>query len=76
MKYPHEVAQMHSLAAALTSLWRIAFSDAEAVVEYREDIDCLSLRSEALAKIANTAGDNARGAVVDFVNQTIVPLAR
>ena len=76
MKYPHEIEQMHSLAAALTSLWRIAFNDASAAVEYREDIDCLALRSEAMTKIANTAGDNARGAVADFVAQTIVPLTR
>ena len=71
MKYPHEIERMKSVAAALTSLWRIAFNDESAIVVYNEDIDCLSVRSVAMTKIADTAGDSPRAAVFDFVEQTI-----
>ena len=71
MKYPHEIKKMHSIAAALTELWRVAFNDEKAVVAYKEDIDCLSVRSEAMTKIANTAGDGAAAAVFDFIEQTL-----
>lgn len=71
MKYPHEIEKMHSIATALTDLWRTVFNDENAVVEYREDIDCLSVRSDAMTKIANTAGDSAATAVFDFIKQTI-----
>lgn len=71
MKYPHEIKQMKAIAAALENLWRVAFNDESAVVEYKEDIDCLSVRSEAMTKIANTAGDSAPAAVYDFIERTI-----
>ena len=71
MKYPHEIERMNAIAAALTSLWRIAFNDESAIVVYNEDIDCLSVRSVAMTKIADTAGDSPRAAVFDFVEQTI-----
>ena len=71
MKYPHEIEQMNAVAAALTSLWRAAFNDESAIVAYNEDIDCISVRSVAMTKIANTAGDSPRAAVFDFINQTI-----
>ena len=71
MKYPHEIEQMESTAAALTALMRTVLKEEDAAVFYSAKEDSLRLESGAMAKTVSVRGDNARAAVHGFVAQTI-----
>ncbi len=71
MKYPEEIEQMNAIAAALTTLMRVALKDDTATVEYDAEADALVQHCgvHKVCKRVSTECTSATAAVRDFIDR-------